>query len=46
MGYQGYTNGYIGGAGGVEATYTADGFTVYPASGTITGTISVYGYTI
>jgi len=44
MAYQGNTNGYIGGSGGVEATYTADGFTIYPASGTMTGTVSVYGY--
>jgi hypothetical protein len=44
MAYQGNTSGYIGGAGGLEATYTADGFTIYPASGTMTGTVSVYGY--
>jgi|688.fasta_scaffold51440_2 hypothetical protein len=30
-------------ASGYRATQAVDGFTVYPASGTITGTISVYG---
>ena len=44
MSYQGFTNGYQGGAGGLEATYTADGFTIFPGSGNITGTVSVYGY--
>lgn len=44
MAYQGNTSGYIGGAGGLEATYTADGFTIYPASGTMTGTVQVFGY--
>lgn len=33
-----------GGAMGFEATTSFDGFTIYPASGTITGTVSVYGY--
>jgi hypothetical protein len=41
---EGFTNGYQGGAGGLEATYTADGFTIFPGSGNITGTVSVYGY--
>jgi hypothetical protein len=44
MSYQGFTNGYQGGAGGLEATYTADGFTIFSGSGNITGTVSVYGY--
>jgi hypothetical protein len=30
--------------GGYKANYSADGFTVYPTSGTWTGTITVYGY--
>jgi hypothetical protein len=30
--------------GGYKANYSADGFTVYPGSGNLTGTITVYGY--
>ena len=30
-------------ASGYRATQAVDGFTIYPASGTITGTVSVYG---
>ena len=44
MSYQGFTNGYQGGAGGLEATYTPDGFTIYAASGNISGSISVFAY--
>jgi len=50
----GFSNGTKTGAylgfgicGGTQGTTSAlTGFTIYPASGTATGTISVYGYTI
>ena len=32
------------GMGALQSTTQYDGFTIFPASGTITGTISVYGY--
>lgn len=37
------TASYFGG-GGYQTSYTADGFSIFPASGTMTGTIRVYGY--
>ena len=50
-GYTSYTNlkariGYGGefAAGVYKDAASADGFTIYPSSGTITGTIRVYGY--
>lgn len=51
--YSGSGAGYAGGAstytaettgGQFTSTTSFDGFTVYPSSGTITGTLTVYGY--
>ena len=40
------SNWYMGNMGGIMSVTTSyDGFTVYPSSGTLTGTVSVYGYT-
>jgi hypothetical protein len=45
VGFDNATNLYISMASGVyNATTISDGFTIYPASGNITGTIRVYGY--
>ena len=32
------------GSGGYKANYSADGFVIYPAAGTWTGSLAVYGY--
>lgn len=42
--WSGEISAFTSGAGGYKSNYIADGFTIYPASGTITGKMSVYGY--
>jgi hypothetical protein len=39
-----WTSYFLNGAGYFDNTTSFDGLTIYPTSGTITGTISIYGY--
>lgn len=44
QGGTGGSNYFVTGGGNFRATTQFDGFTFYPASGTMTGSVSVYGY--